>query len=91
MRFVICYDIADNRRREHVADTLLDYGMRVQESVFECLLDANLAAELHARLGRVIAPLEDKLLIAPLCERCSQAVERQGLQPVVEDAEFFIL
>ncbi|MBY0508405.1 MAG: CRISPR-associated endonuclease Cas2 [Bryobacteraceae bacterium] len=34
MRFVICYDITDDRRRARVSAALLDYGARLQESVF---------------------------------------------------------
>ena len=37
---VISYDISDDRTRRRVANLLMDYGKRVQYSVFECLLDA---------------------------------------------------
>ena len=36
MRYVVTYDIADDRRREDVATLLSGYGPRVQLSVFEC-------------------------------------------------------
>jgi len=39
MFVVISYDIADDRRRLKVAQTLLDFGgERVQRSVFECYI-----------------------------------------------------
>ena len=52
MQYVICYDIADDRRRDRVAKALLDYGPRVQESVFVANLDEELAAKMWERLGR---------------------------------------
>lgn len=53
--WMICYDIADNRRRTQVAHWLADQGAeRTQESVFECWLEPRAATqagrELHARL-----------------------------------------
>lgn len=36
---VIVYDIPDNKRRNRLAKYLLGYGIRVQKSVFECILD----------------------------------------------------
>ena len=35
---VVAYDVADNRRRQKIAKTLEQYGLRCNESVFECLL-----------------------------------------------------
>ena len=43
MQYVICYDIADDGRRGRVASTLLDFGTRVEESVFVAQLDEELA------------------------------------------------
>lgn len=43
MRFLVCYDIADDRRRDRMAKALLDYGARIQESVFLAELDDELA------------------------------------------------
>jgi CRISPR-associated protein Cas2 len=35
MQWLICYDIADDRRRDRVVSWLKRFGHRVQESVFE--------------------------------------------------------
>lgn len=37
--FVISYDISNDRRRKRISDKLLDYGRRIQYSVFECLVE----------------------------------------------------
>jgi CRISPR-associated protein Cas2 len=69
MRYVIAYDIEDDRVRDRIADLLAGYGPRVQKSVFECELDGQdldrltrrLKAELerepggHVRLYRLCA------------------------------------
>src|SRR4051812_41368715 len=36
--YLACYDVADDRERERVADVLEGVGLRVQRSVFECRL-----------------------------------------------------
>lgn len=36
--YLICYDIVADSRRNRVAKLLLRYGLRVQKSVFECVL-----------------------------------------------------
>ena len=50
MQYWVCYDIADDRRRQRLSDALLDFGSRVQESVFQCRLDAALAEEMMRRV-----------------------------------------
>ncbi len=35
---VVAYDIADDRRRQKIAKVLEQFGLRCNESVFECLL-----------------------------------------------------
>jgi CRISPR-associated protein Cas2 len=39
MFYVVSYDIPEDRKRDRVSKTLLDFGARVQYSVFECILD----------------------------------------------------
>ncbi|OCS91031.1 CRISPR-associated endonuclease Cas2 [Caryophanon latum] len=33
--YIICYDISDGKKRQRVSKLLLNYGTRVQKSVFE--------------------------------------------------------
>lgn len=37
--YLVCYDILSNKYRKKVSDTLLNYGRRIQHSVFECDLE----------------------------------------------------
>lgn len=58
MRYVIAYDIEEDRVRTRVAAVLASYGTRVQKSVFEC----NLEPDALERLTRL---LSDELTVAP--------------------------
>lgn len=60
---VVCYDIADDRRRRRVVGLLEGYGVRVQESVFECWIDEPRCRRLQSELARLIAGDEDKVAI----------------------------
>ena len=78
MRFVICYDITDDRRRGRVSTALLDYGARLQESVFVATLDEELLARLVERLRKLIDPLADKVHLFPQCGTCAGNVLAAG-------------
>ena len=58
---LIIYDIADADRLRKVANTCLDFGARVQFSVFECWLEDEGFEQLWSRLEEVIKPEEDKI------------------------------
>lgn len=51
-RYVAVYDISDDRERRTVSKILEGFGMRVQESVFECLLTSRLKSALKYRLEK---------------------------------------
>ena len=53
---VVAYDIADDRRRNRIADMLEEWGVRVQYSVFEMRLTNSEAKRLFASLRRVVEP-----------------------------------
>lgn len=59
--YLFCYDIAHNKRRYRLARALEGLGLRVQESVFECWLDADDARRAGRELMKLINPAEDLL------------------------------
>lgn len=87
---VVSYDVPDDRRRTAIAKALLDYGVRVQYSTFECILDDALLEELIGRLTRIVAE-EDSLRIYSLCARCEKAVTILGHGEVSKDEKVFII
>ena len=86
MLYLISYDIPDDTRRVRIADTLKDFGRRVQYSVFEALLDDELLERLRERLRRVIDDEDDSVRIYRLCAECEKLVEilGQGTRTVEE-------
>ena len=78
--YIITYDIAEPRRWRRVFKLMNGYGEWLQLSVFRCRLTAARRARLSRELGRLIAPEEDRVLIADLgpLPRALGAVEAMG-------------
>ena len=91
MQYVVCYDIADDARRSRVARTLLDFGKRVQESVFVAHLDGELAERMRERVMRLVDVDWDRVHVFALCEACGRRSEALGTAVVAEDPEWYIV
>jgi CRISPR-associated protein Cas2 len=91
MQSVVCYDIADDRRRDRTARALLDFGPRVQESVFVANLDGELAARMVARVEKLADVHFDRVHIFELCAACSAKTRVLGTAEIVEDRDFYII
>jgi CRISPR-associated protein Cas2 len=91
MRYLVCYDITDDRRRQRVSELLLDFGSRVQESVFEYIIDAPLADQMQKRLRKSIDAESDSVFIFPICDACLARSSNLGLARQVSDPEFYIV
>jgi CRISPR-associated protein Cas2 len=55
MRYVVAYDIEEDRVRTRIAAVLGSYGSRVQKSVFECNLEPEALEKLTQRLTEELA------------------------------------
>lgn len=62
-RYIITYDISDQKRLRSVARILEGYGVRLQFSVFECLLDSLRLSKAKSALQETIDASEDQILI----------------------------
>jgi CRISPR-associated protein Cas2 len=92
MRYVVAYDIADDRRREDIATLLSGYGPRVQLSVFECdLASAGDAARLRGRLRELIDPVEDQIRLYPLDDKACRNTVVLGARTIEERQDFWIV
>lgn len=67
-RYILSYDIADDRRRTAIAKRAGVHGMRLQYSIFECFLSDAEHRELTADLKDLIDPREDDLRIYGIAE-----------------------
>ena len=71
-RFVVCYDITSDPRRRQVAACLDAYGDRVQDSVFEMLVDTLLFDKCLSELSGLIDATEDTVAVYRLCAPCEK-------------------
>ena len=60
---VVCYDVANDKRRRRLVRELEAFGIRVQESVFECWLDDAQRRRLERLLASAIRPGHDRLAL----------------------------
>jgi len=88
---VVSYDIKENKRRVKVAKTLLDYGTRVQYSVFECNLCDRHIQQLMTKLERIIDQKEDTVRFYKLCQNCAGTVKIIGTGELTTDEEVYII
>ena len=78
MRYVIAYDVVDNKRRQRVAECLLGVGRRVQKSVFECELSHEELKRIRGQLERVLCVPPDRCHVYRLCADCVAARHAYG-------------
>ncbi len=92
MFVVIAYDIPLDKRRTRVCNTLKNYGLHVQESVFECNLKEKDYQKLRERLGKLIKAAEDNVRFYFLCEADVKRIEGLGRgKPVEATKDFYVV
>jgi CRISPR-associated protein Cas2 len=64
--YLVVYDIADPRRLRRVAKKVEKFGVRVQKSVFECVLSLSRRSELEKESKKLMDEHEDSMRIYPL-------------------------
>ena len=65
-RYLVAYDIADDRRLRKVGKKMADYGTRLQYSVFLVLLSEFERLELEVALAELIKLPDDRVMIVNL-------------------------
>ncbi|ACE82893.1 CRISPR-associated endonuclease Cas2 [Cellvibrio japonicus] len=83
MLVLITYDVSvtspgGSRRLRNIAKTCLDYGVRVQNSVFECEVDPAQFVNLKNSLVETFDPNEDSLRFYFLGKKGHQKIEHIG-------------
>lgn len=96
MLMLITYDVntensKGRKRLRRVSKVCLNYGQRVQNSVFECILDAGQSKILKAQLLEIIDPEKDSLRIYNLGNNYQNKVEHYGTKKTVEQEGTLIL
>lgn len=83
MLVLITYDVnteteAGKRRLRRVAKQCVNYGQRVQNSVFECVMDAAKCREVRNKLEKIIDKDKDSLRFYYLGNNYKSKVEHIG-------------
>lgn len=89
-RWMIAYDISDDRHRRLIHSLLKDHGQRVQYSVFECELSKKQLQDLRARLCEYMED-GDSILWYPLCRWCQTRINWSGKGEVSHSDDFYLL
>lgn len=88
MMVLITYDVetmsrSGQKRLRRVAKTCEDYGLRVQNSVFECVLEPAKFAQLKFELLEIINPKKDSLRFYFMGSNWTGKVEHIGANPSI--------
>ncbi|MCD8502216.1 MAG: CRISPR-associated endonuclease Cas2 [Bacillaceae bacterium] len=89
MLVLITYDVstvtnAGQKRLRRVAKVCQNYGQRVQNSVFECIVDATQFATLKIELTNIINPKVDSLRFYRLGNNYKNKVEHIGIKEALD-------
>ena len=96
MMVLITYDVnvttpAGKSRLRKVAKQCQNYGQRVQNSVFECLVDPTQFTELKYRLEKIVDPKTDSLRYYYLGKNWKRSVEHYGMKETYDPEGVLII
>lgn len=96
MLVLVSYDVAittlgGKRRLRRVAKTCVNWGQRVQFSVFECVVDPAQWVTLKSQLERIIDPSTDSLRYYYLGSNWKHRVEHIGTKPSLDLDEALVV
>ena len=91
MKYIICYDIKDDKLRNKVMKYLETIATRLQFSVFTCELVPEKSAAIWKKLLKMTSAEENCLLLmAPLCKNCSKDIRIKG-NPLESENKFLVV
>lgn len=90
-RWLVAYDISDDRRRTRVAKLLLAQGQRLQKSVYEADLTPDRLRGLVRGLTPLVHRWEDRLDLVPLCTACRRRRRWLGRDGALEPPGFEVV
>lgn len=93
---VIVYDIstrdqAGKRRLRKISRKCAAHGIAVQNSVYECLLNADQFRALRSALEALILPEQDSIRFYLLGNHYQSRIDRLGKAPAAEDYAGFVI
>ena len=82
---VVAYDVKDDSRRTRLHKKLKAFGVPVEYSVFECLLDEATLRRMDRLVRREIDPEEDRVRYYLLCRACRRRIVAINGAPLAEE------
>ena len=92
--FLVCYDVANDKRLRRVFKTCSNFGDHLQYSVFECDLNAAEKIQLEEALSKIIKHDEDQVLfvaLGPAEGRGDRVITALGLPYTRFDAPCYVV
>lgn len=80
MRYLVTYDISDNRVRDRVAQILSKYGVRVQLSCFEIECKENILVEILEKIKGKIETSVDSIYVFPITKNAECSIYELGIR-----------
>lgn len=91
MLTIVSYDIVETKMRTRLAKKLLNYGTRVQYSVFECNLTREKLGEMKKEALKFVDLEQDSLRIYRICEACASQIESFGIKKGWEEQDEHVI
>jgi len=78
MRFIICYDVSDDKKRNKLSKKLKAYGIRTQYSVFEVEAEKHIILKLLEEVDSILDPV-DKFFVYYIDNQKVKELTRMGI------------
>lgn len=91
--YLVCYDIADDKRLKRVFKTCKNFGDHLQFSIFECDLNTTEKVRLESALKEIIDHTKDQVMfvrLGPAEGRGDRVITALGIPYVSMDAPCFV-
>lgn len=92
MKYLICYDISNHKRRAKVSKYLCNKGDRTQKSFFSCIITNTDISGVKNALKALIDPKKDKVAVYPICDKCLESGHYVGCSvESISENDFVVL
>lgn len=92
MKYLISYDITDDKLRTQISKYLEEFATRLQFSLFICDVDRTRAKAIWTRLVQMAATDDERglVLMTPLCKTCEKGMKIKG-NPLESEQKFLVV
>ncbi len=70
MKYLIAYDIKDDKKRKKISDILEGLGVRVNFSVFEVEVNKSKLSHLRKKIEKYVDKKQDSIRFYHICQNC---------------------